>query len=813
MGKLGSFPFIFSMNESLTATALLKRVVDTLPQGIFVYESVRNAGGQIADLRLILTNSQADKLLNQPTVLLIGQVYSQLFPDKISRDRLPKMSAVVATGQPFTYETHTPSSVHTEQCWYEVQVAKLDDGLVVTYTDITDRKQAQHVLQQRADTFFGVLQSMTNGLSVFSVIRDEEGNLADLQYEYISDFTLHETGIARERYIGERLLTLFPEARKSRFWLAYETALRTGQPQIFEEHYHYDGYDNYLHCQVTRLDGDRLVSIYHNVNELHQARARMQQQADLLRNVIENTQVGIGLMSVVRNPKGVIVDFCWEVTNEANARITNLSVDAMTGKRMTQLMPGTVEAGFFANCVRVAETGEPMNAEIPYFHDGVQGWFDLNIVKIGDGILFSSLDVTDRKQAELIRQQQAATLQMVVDNTPVGLLLVSPVWNDSDCSGIATNSESNARRIIDFRFLLTNRYNAERAGKTVDGMTGRLLGELFPDWQSSDLFNRFVEVIETGTDRKLTFPYNEFNWSGWYEGTFAKVGDELLYTYIDITSVKEGELNQQHQAQALEMANRELQRSNDNLQSFAYVASHDLQEPLRKIQAFGDLLASQYAPTLDQTGQDYLQRMQNAASRMSMLIKDLLAYSRLSIYQESFRPVNLSELISNVLSDLELVIRESGAIVQVDALPTLPGDRMQVRQLFQNLLTNALKFRRPDQQPIIHVSARPVWPAELPPNIGLSPQTHSAKSQAFVEISVSDNGIGFDTKYADRIFQVFQRLHVRSQYEGSGVGLAICKRVAENHHGAIQASSQPGEGSTFRVYLPVGMMNDELFFA
>ena len=242
---------------------------------------------------------------------------------------------------------------------------------------------------------------------------------------------------------------------------------------------------------------------------------------------------------------------------------------------------------------------------------------------------------------------------------------------------------------------------------------------------------------------------------------------------------------------------RDLQRSNENLQQFAYIASHDLQEPLRKIQSFGDLLKTQYGEQLSE-GVDYLQRMQSAANRMSTLIKDLLIFSRISTRQETATAVALNRVIQSVLNDLDLTIQETGATIQIDPLPTVQGNSIQLGQLFQNLLSNALKFRRADVVPVIQITVHTMAVKSLPLSVNPSRLT------AFYHcIAVRDNGIGFDQKYTDRIFQVFQRLHNKSQYAGTGIGLAICEKVAANHGGAIIATSQVGQGATFSVYLPI----------
>jgi len=233
----------------------------------------------------------------------------------------------------------------------------------------------------------------------------------------------------------------------------------------------------------------------------------------------------------------------------------------------------------------------------------------------------------------------------------------------------------------------------------------------------------------------------------------------------------------------LEAYARELERSNRELQDFAYVASHDLQEPLRKIHAFGDRLQARHAGELGEQGRDLLQRMQGAARRMQTLIQDLLAYSRVGTRAEPFVPVDLARVAGEVVADLQASIDESGGRVEVGPLPTVLADAMQMRQLLQNLIGNGLKFHREGVPPVVRVSA-------------------AVGAGGTVELRVEDNGIGFDPRYRDRIFTPFERLHARTAYEGTGMGLAICRKIVHRHGGEIDTDSAPGEGATFIVMLP-----------
>jgi PAS domain S-box-containing protein len=235
---------------------------------------------------------------------------------------------------------------------------------------------------------------------------------------------------------------------------------------------------------------------------------------------------------------------------------------------------------------------------------------------------------------------------------------------------------------------------------------------------------------------------------------------------------------------------RKLQQSNAELEDFAYVASHDLQEPLRKIQAFGDRLKSRYASALAPEAVDYVGRMQNAASRMQALINDLLTFSRVTTKAQPFVSVDLSRVAAEVVHDLEPRIHDSAAEIITGELPAIEADPLQMRQLLQNLLSNALKFHQPG----------------VPPQVRISGNVDHERA----EIVVEDNGIGFDEKYSDKIFTMFERLHGRGTYEGTGIGLAICRKIALRHGGDIVARSSPGEGATFIVTLPVAHPEKEI---
>jgi PAS domain S-box-containing protein len=243
----------------------------------------------------------------------------------------------------------------------------------------------------------------------------------------------------------------------------------------------------------------------------------------------------------------------------------------------------------------------------------------------------------------------------------------------------------------------------------------------------------------------------------------------------DITTRKDAE-------QVLRAQAQDLARSNQELEQFAYVASHDLQEPLRMVSNYTQLLASRYRDRLDGDALEFIDYAVDGAKRMQALIHDLLQYARVGTRGKEFKATPANEIVQATVVNLSGAIEEAGAEIRIDPLPTVNCDQSQLAQVFQNLIGNALKFRRPDTPPIVHVTA--------------------AAEDGHWRFLVSDNGIGIDQKYFDRIFQMFQRLHGRDQYEGTGIGLALCRKIVERHGGRIFVDSEPGRGTTFSFTIP-----------
>jgi len=442
-------------------------------------------------------------------------------------------------------------------------------------------------------------------------------------------------------------------------------------------------------------------------------------------------------------------------------------------------------------------------------------WVQWNVMVIDDpttglpAILATvSPDITERKEQQILLQQQQQTLLNAIEVAQLGTwtldvatqkMTLSP--RHTDMFGIPVQvmklKEVINHVVKDDRERLTKAYfdalNLDEDGEfeaeytIIHGKTGnaRIIHA-----KGQTTFNTLGMAVNiSGIAQDVTLLRNQ------QQSLEALV--ELRTKELDASNRKLAAGNEK-----LRQANLLLSRSNEDLDHFAYVASHDLQEPLRKIQQFGSRLSNEYEKIAPSRAQDYIRRMSAAAERMSILIGDLLTFSRITTRNSSSEPVSLQLVVERVMTDLDLQISEAQAVVEVDNLPEVQGNTTHLGQLFQNLISNAVKFRKQNPEgtliaPVIRISSRIIAYEDLPSSIRPSQAT-----VLYHLIEVSDNGIGFDEIYMDRIFQVFQRLHGRSEYEGTGIGLAVCERVVNGMGGAITAKSQKGHGATFQIYIP-----------
>jgi PAS domain S-box-containing protein len=387
--------------------------------------------------------------------------------------------------------------------------------------------------------------------------------------------------------------------------------------------------------------------------------------------------------------------------------------------------------------------------------------------KVNDGLLWMMPHHARERSIEKTNAAQTQLLDLMLNSSLNGVYLLDAI-RDSDGT------------IKDFLITHANAVFCSLAGKKKEDILGKSFLKSFPDTAQAGIFRRNCRILETGEAVSEVFRYHGDGVDRWYENLVQKVTeDQLVITFHDVTELKTAAIKLEH-------SNTQLVKSNERLSEFSHIVSHDLNEPLRKIHTYSNMINEKFRSELKPDLVAYLHKIEKTTRRMEGLIKDLLTYSQISYTARSFEKISLNTVVNEVLNDLESVIHLKNAHCIAGPLPDVYGDKTQLGQMFQNLISNALKFQKKEEAPVIEIKQEPE-------------ATRSGMN--YYCISVKDNGIGFDSAYASRIFQVFQRLHTRNEYEGTGIGLAIVQKAIENHSGHIEVTSTPGSGTTFYIYL------------
>lgn len=536
----------------------------------------------------------------------------------------------------------------------------------------------------------------------------------------------------------------------------------------------------------------------------------IQDSESKFRSLVENAPAAICLFtSKGRNTIEIANDAMLKVWGKNASAIGKPLLDAvpeLRGQPFSAMLDSIYDSG-----VAITGTGTPAQLKV----DGVltTRYFDFTYQPLFDakgkvyGILDIALDVTRQVLARKAVDESEASLADAVNLAELG------TWMVDFITGKVTHSD----RLQDWLGVQQSTLNSEASPRVHSDDRERigLAMKTAALYSGSGKFDEVYKITNDKTGQIRTIHANgrtTFGENGEalsMTGTAQDVTQQqaLRFTLEEAVKAKTAELAQgvKDLAEAndkLEASNKELLRSNEELAQYAYVASHDLQEPLRKIQLFADQLGNREQSPAQQVA--LTGKIQNSTKRMSLLIGDLLEFSRLLKSDALFRPLDLKAVVKDVLGEFELLIAEKAAEISIRDLPVVDGVALQLNQLFTNLIGNALKFTSPNRKPIISIQSRVATAAEVATYI-----ENPLAGIVYFHITVADNGIGFDTVYLNQIFEVFKRLHGRHEYGGSGIGLAICRRVVQNHKGQLFADAVPDEGARFHILLPQTQSNGE----
>ena len=509
--------------------------------------------------------------------------------------------------------------------------------------------------------------------------------------------------------------------------------------------------------------------------ELKQSRAFLQSVLNTTKNIIASYEA-------IYDKDKSISDFKIVYCNDEMFAFNNMKQEEIIGKTCKDIFPSIFSNGVFERLVKCVTTGEPDKYEVKSVKNIEPIWFEASIIRLNNnGVTVTATNITEEKKADL--KLENLNKQLIFQNE-----LFRHAEESSGQGNYSWNLDTAESTYSDNFFKLLGHEPGEF--KT---LIDHFKNHIHPD-DLEYVMKQIQKIIESQEVNEWEFRMITKSGQSFYTKSTGMIittsGERLLVgTIQDISKEKEASLK-------LEKMNINLEKQNEELAAFTYIASHDLQEPLRKIMTFSSRLKDKYKSHLPEEAQTYLSKIEESSSRMAKLILDLLEYSRLLNEENLFVKTDLNEVVENVLSDFELVIEQKKAAIHYEKMLVIEAIPLHINQLFYNILSNALKFSKTDVAPVINISSHLLTPEDFKKYPNLNTQL------PFCEIVIKDNGIGFEQKYDQQIFVIFQRLNRRDEYDGTGIGLAICKKIVDNHHGIIFVESNLNEGSTFHIILP-----------
>jgi PAS domain S-box-containing protein len=658
--------------------------------------------------------------------------------------------------------------------------------------DISVVKEAE----QTKEKYRSLFESVDQGFCILEMLFDESNRPFD--YRFLETNPIFEKQTGLKQAVGKTARELVPDL-EPHWFEKYGNVALTGNAIRFTQGSAAMGrwFDVYA-FRLGEAASRQVALLFTDITERKLAEESVKQSEENFRNMIEQAPVAICIMT---GPASVL-----EAANPLMLELMGKQSGAVLHKPILDSLPELREQGFEALLQQVYATGQRFAAHerpVRLMRNGTLETVYVNFVYEPlresngtiKGIIAVAVEVTEQVLEKKRIQERTDELQIAIAVANLGTFRVD----------LATNRATYSQRVIEwFGFtepemsmdVIFTYIHPDDRQRVIQA-----LKHSFHSVENSrhDITYRVVHPVQGVLRHLRSFGKTYFKEDGAPYLVIGMIQDVTAQVrYQQQLEDSEAELQKRVLERTLELENlnNELRRTNTNLEEFAYAASHDMKEPIRKIHFFSERLKQELSAKLDQNQAHLFGRMELAARRMGTLIDDLLTYSQISRGAAQFEAIDLNRKVEAVLEDLELEIGQKQAVITKDPLPVIHGHRRQVQQLFQNLIGNALKYSKPGVPPQVHISARVVRGSETPHT---SPE---ASETRYHLLEVRDNGIGFEQEDAERIFNVFTRLHGNSEYRGTGVGLSIVRKVVENHNGFIWAEGSPGEGAVFKLALP-----------
>ncbi len=647
-----------------------------------------------------------------------------------------------------------------------------------------------------------VLANTDNIVNFYTPVYSKDNSIIDFEIKFANARNKDIFGLEPERILGKNISDVYPFLKLNGEIQGLIACYHKGKPITFDRQVILNNEKMWLRSSVNPLLNGLLVTAQ-NVTDEEKAKAeqlmlkekalednqKLRELQTFLNKVLSSSENIISYFTPIVNEKKEIIDFNLDFHNDLIVEIAQLERSFMEHKPMSEVFPKNFENGVFEHLVTSFEENRVVKFENPYeFHDK-EYWFKSTAVKLDKGVLITTMDTTFEKNTEENLFKLNQRLEKQNEELLYNSAFLTNVFKSISQIVMYFTSIRNAEgEIIDLEIQFVNSKIHDFMGIDPDIVKMKKVSEVFPTIFKNGVYEKLKYAIETNTAIDYETSFEKDNRTHWFKATAIKLEDGVTVTTQEITDDK-------NQKEQLRVRNLELRKSNMELEAFNRVASHDLQEPLRKIQLFISRIIENDKEKLSERNREYFGKIDNAASRMRSLIINLLTYSHIDGKHQDFEQTDLNEVLAKVKDDLFSSLTNSSVDIEHKELPTVKGVPYQLEQLFMNLISNAVKYSSKDKAALITIQSEKVAVKDIK-------EDFFKAHHHYFKISISDNGIGFSMDHASKIFEVFQRLHQKSEYSGTGIGLAICKKIVENHHGYISVTSEPSVGSTFEFYLP-----------